>query len=555
MWNKLRARHYAIILLLAVVTLETSAIAIDRFLSKGDDTAFAIDGKFRNNSFLDRFQIAEANAAPVPPTLAATFDAARLSRLSVNKSDLMPTKDPAASRLNNFNNVSDVDDSINLNNGQNAAPVQVEENLGAVRNWLEYTVKKGDSLAQISSLFGVKRELLASANQIQMKDGKSLRAGRKLRVPLTTSRMIYVVKEGESLSKIACRFGITIQDLIVENNFKTYSLQQGQEIGIPLRKKASGMVMVKKEPAIDIASLKIVPDSAPTSTGRSELALIPGKNKLQIAACPQVPVSLKIVKVPAGAPTAAHAPADPATPAAPTAPAPSAVKPVAALAPATKSPVITAVKSAPAAAAAKPAGDDEIKIVIHTIKNGDNLAGLARQYKTSISQIVSNNNLANSSLKVGKQVKIPVSKRFYRVMQVSSRKTPVRTHFQVPVSGNITDSYGWRFHPVWRKRLFHAGIDICATRGTPVSSSLPGQVVYAGWRTGYGKLIIVRHANGLSTRYGHLSSFTVRRGQMVKAGQMIAKVGSTGVATGPHLHFEIRRNGKTLNPRAMLLAR
>ena len=528
MWNKLRARHYAIILLLAIVTLETSAIAIDRFLSKGDDTAFAVDGKFRNNSFLERFQIAEANAAPLPQTLSMTRNAAGVSRLSANKADLMPNN-----RLFSAENGAPIPGPAPARTS-----VQSEADLSTDKDWLEYTVKKGDSLAQIAGLFGVKCDLVASANQL--KDEK-LKAGRKIRIPLSSSRMIYKVKKGDCLSKVASRFGITIQDLIVENNLKSYSLLEDQELAIPVRKKSSEMVMLP---------LKIVHEASPKVLVKSSISIVPSRDKLQIAFNPRFSTALKIVRVPAtplvNTPIAAPQTVFPQTPA---------VKPVSAPAPAAKSLAVTLVKTTTPVVAARGTANDEIKIVMHTVKNGDNLAKLARQYRTSISQIVANNELTNSNLKVGKQVKVPVNKKLYRVLQVSSRKIPARTKFQIPVMGNISDNYGWRFHPVWRKRLFHAGIDIAASRGTTIGSSLPGQVVYAGWRTGYGKLVIVRHANGLSTRYGHCSSFNVRRGQMVRAGQAIARVGSTGVATGPHLHFEIRRNGKTLNPRALLFAR
>ncbi|MFA6749234.1 MAG: M23 family metallopeptidase, partial [Candidatus Riflebacteria bacterium] len=92
------------------------------------------------------------------------------------------------------------------------------------------------------------------------------------------------------------------------------------------------------------------------------------------------------------------------------------------------------------------------------------------------------------------------------------------------------------------------GIDIAAPKGTPILAATNGKVIYAGRRSGYGNLIIVSHANGYSTRYAHCSSIIARKGQQVKAGQIIGRVGATGVATGNHLHFEVRKNGKTLNP-------
>jgi len=191
-------------------------------------------------------------------------------------------------------------------------------------------------------------------------------------------------------------------------------------------------------------------------------------------------------------------------------------------------------------------------MVKHTVKSGENLATIARQYKTSISQIVSSNSLPNASLKVGQQVQVPVTKKFYRVLQVSSHRTDVGTKLLSPVRGQLTDPYGWRIHPVYRRRLFHAGVDFSAPRGTPICAAQGGTVVYSGWLQGYGKLVVIRHPNGLSTRYGHCSSIRTKVGQSVKRGQIIGTVGSTGTATGNHLHFEVRRNGVTVNPLALL---
>jgi murein DD-endopeptidase MepM/ murein hydrolase activator NlpD len=110
---------------------------------------------------------------------------------------------------------------------------------------------------------------------------------------------------------------------------------------------------------------------------------------------------------------------------------------------------------------------------------------------------------------------------------------------QWPTRGSITTYYsGW-----------HPGIDIAAPFGTPIGVSDAGRVVYAGWdRTGYGNRIIVNHGNGFTTTYNHLSAFLVQVGQSVSKGQVIARMGSTGNSTGPHLHFEILRNGGYVNP-------
>ncbi len=119
-----------------------------------------------------------------------------------------------------------------------------------------------------------------------------------------------------------------------------------------------------------------------------------------------------------------------------------------------------------------------------------------------------------------------------------------------PTPGNsrVTSYYGWRTHPVLGYRKFHHGIDIGAATGQPIVSSGDGVVIFSGTRGGYGKTVMVDHGDGLVTLYAHCSSLGVGVGQAVKEGQRIAAIGSTGLSTGPHLHYEVRVNGSSRNP-------
>jgi len=117
-----------------------------------------------------------------------------------------------------------------------------------------------------------------------------------------------------------------------------------------------------------------------------------------------------------------------------------------------------------------------------------------------------------------------------------------------PCAGRITSPFGWRIHPVWGGRRFHNGVDIGAGYGTTIKAADDGKVIYAGWRGAYGKTVIIDHGSGWATMYGHCSSIYVSRGQVVSRGQGIAAVGSTGVSTGPHLHWTVYRNGRPINP-------
>jgi len=124
----------------------------------------------------------------------------------------------------------------------------------------------------------------------------------------------------------------------------------------------------------------------------------------------------------------------------------------------------------------------------------------------------------------------------------------LRTGLLWPVSGRISSGYGWRTHPIFHTREFHTGIDIAVPYGTPIQAALDGDVLFDGWMRGYGRLVILDHGNGLSTTYSHLSAALVHAGQRVKRGDVIARIGSTGWSTGPHLFFEVRMDGQPVNP-------
>lgn len=120
--------------------------------------------------------------------------------------------------------------------------------------------------------------------------------------------------------------------------------------------------------------------------------------------------------------------------------------------------------------------------------------------------------------------------------------------FSYPSNGSFTSGFGWRVHPILGYRRFHSGLDFGAPHGSPIRAADTGRVIFAGWYGGYGRAVIIDHGNGLTTLYAHASSLSVSEGEAVQRGQTIAAVGSTGLSTGPHLHFEVRQNGEPVNP-------
>lgn len=117
-----------------------------------------------------------------------------------------------------------------------------------------------------------------------------------------------------------------------------------------------------------------------------------------------------------------------------------------------------------------------------------------------------------------------------------------------PVRGRLSSNFGWRYHPVLGRKKYHNGQDIAVPRRTPVHAADAGVVLVSGWQGGYGNFIAIDHGGGISTCYGHNSVLLVQVGERVTKGQQIALSGSTGLSTGPHLHFEVRKNGVPVNP-------
>lgn len=181
--------------------------------------------------------------------------------------------------------------------------------------------------------------------------------------------------------------------------------------------------------------------------------------------------------------------------------------------------------------------------IFYKVKNGDTLYKIAYKYKVHADDIRNYNELETEELSVGQEIFLKDPD-----IEVVTEMAPIGSGFKMPITyTGISSPYGNRFHPVLKRYISHAGVDLRA-RYIPVYASRGGTISFAGTQSGYGKIVIIKHVNGYETRYAHLNKIYVKKGQKVKQGDNIGQSGMTGRVTGPHLHFEIRRNGKTMNP-------
>ncbi|MGL5124674.1 MAG: peptidoglycan DD-metalloendopeptidase family protein [Fusobacteriaceae bacterium] len=249
-----------------------------------------------------------------------------------------------------------------------------------------------------------------------------------------------------------------------------------------------------------------------------------------------------------------------------------------------------------------------IENIHYTVKRGDTISALAKTYNIDTDYLIANNmELDLNILREGREIKIPSDKGFfYKIEEVDSfstleknfninkdivqednaletlipgetvflREPQLATNFKAKITTFkkiiekknlqklaaskkfynplnkviITSSFGTRVHPVLKKVITHKAVDLKAAIGTKVLAAKDGVVKFAGYSGNYGYLVVITHKNGFETRYAHLSKIKVKVGQKINSREIIALSGKTGRVSGPHLHYEVRKNGKVLNP-------
>lgn len=184
----------------------------------------------------------------------------------------------------------------------------------------------------------------------------------------------------------------------------------------------------------------------------------------------------------------------------------------------------------------------------HVVRDGDTLWSISRMYGVKSSNIQEWNKIKSNSVRAGVALTIKINdisqSNIQRVLKARKRKS----RFIWPYRGRLTDKLGWRTHPVTKNKNYHNGIDIAGPTGDKIFAVDGGKVIHAAFSSISGNLIIIKHSNGYTSRYAHCSKLFVNKGQKVRQGQKIAEVGNTGRVTGAHLHFELRKGKKVLDP-------
>ncbi len=183
----------------------------------------------------------------------------------------------------------------------------------------------------------------------------------------------------------------------------------------------------------------------------------------------------------------------------------------------------------------------------YTVKKGDTLTKIIEKEAHKSGIILTKTELHALVKKIAKKNNITNPNIIYPGQKIFLNLGKISRKYLFPVDGIITSKFGIRIDPFTKKLKFHEGVDIAAPVGSPVKSVMDGKVIYSGWIRGYGNVVIIKNGN-LETKYAHNSELLVKKGDIVKKGQIIAKVGTTGRSTGPHLHFEVVIKDKHVDP-------
>jgi len=412
---------------------------------------------------------------------------------------------------NNLLSINNINENDILSIGQ---IIKIPQMFSKDDNYLVHYVKKGETLWSISRKYNIQVNSIIAINNLNSSDLISV--GQSINIPSIQGKNIgknetsqdlsfknvskeditrpitYVVRKGDSLWNIAQKQGVSLTTIAEINNLVNgNNLSIGQKLEIP--GIGGGLPETTQTAKPSIITYTIVKgDTLWTISKRYDVKMSSIISTNQLKEISRLSVGQKL-KIP-----------------------------------------ITNMDIAKAEGYSK---NEEVQEVIYYVKKGENLWSISREYNVKIEAIIAANNITNASkISTGQQLRIP---------NASGARSNIG-NFIWPVRGRVTSPFGARV--LNGRTEFHTGIDIGAPTGTNIVAAESGLVSYTGYMRGYGNIVIIRHNGGYSTVYAHNSVNLVKKGQSVKKGNIIGKVGKTGNATGPHLHFEVRSIGKPCNP-------
>jgi murein DD-endopeptidase MepM/ murein hydrolase activator NlpD len=414
-----------------------------------------------------------------------------------------------------FNNIKDKD---TLSIGQ---IIKISQDNLPAADYNMHIVNKGETLWSIARKYNLSVDLILATNNIanselisigqEMKipshknavaetkivnqaviDKKNNNINNNISQPGNAEPIVYTVKAGDNLWNISRKYGVSVEVIIDVNNFRDKDfLSLGQKLEIPAIGGGVSNSNRKQEPTI-ITYTVAKGDTLWSISQRYDVKMISIISVNNLKEISRLSIGQKL-KLP-----------------------------------------ITNMDIAKAEGYSQEAAAEEI---IYYVKKGENLWSISRDYNVKLEAIIAANSITDASkISAGRQLRIP---------NVPGARLSIN-NFIWPVRGRITSPYGVRV--LNGRKEFHAGIDIGGPTGTNIVAAESGRVSYAGYMRGFGNVIILSHDRGYSTVYAHNLVNLVKKGQYVKKGSIIGKVGRTGNASGSHLHFEIRLGGKPVNP-------
>ncbi len=402
-----------------------------------------------------------------------------------------------------------------------------EGNSSILTKTIEYRVERGDTLISIASRFGVLVEEIRSKNNLK---SDLILQGQKLEIPNPVGSSgldsidsslspidpereedpekitEYRVKPGDTISGIAARFGVSIEEIRSLNNLSGHLMLQGQILEIPGQKveqeRSAPSEEREKEEKTPTGTIEYRVEKGDTlSSIASRFGVSVEEIRSENELGGDFIVQGQTLEIP-GQPQGSSRDDD---------------------------------RVSPEREEESPAATQTIE---YEIRRGDTLSGIALRFNISVEEIREENNLTGDMIYRGQEIRIPNQPR---EIQTVDFKWPVE-------GGKITSPFGYRTHPVDGTRQFHSGIDIALPRGTPVKAAASGKVICSEWQTGWGRIITIDHGDDLISLYAHNDKLLIEAGTHVAQGQVIALSGNSGITTGPHLHFEIRREGDPVDP-------